>query len=173
MSITLNGMTGITTPASTVGGSAVLTTASTIATSALPAGSVLQVVTGNSLTTVSTTSTSFQNTSATLAITPQFSNSHIIGYVTGFALKNDESTTEIQFRMVRGSTDLNGGNVGNFSMGNSVADALYIPMTVHFQDSPSTTNATTYTLQIRSGGAGTTTAIFYRKQYITLMEIAG
>ena len=78
MSITLNGTTGITTPASTVGGSAVLTTASTIATSALPAGSVLQVVTGNSLTTVSTTSTSFQNTSATLAITPQFSNSHIL-----------------------------------------------------------------------------------------------
>jgi len=43
MSITLNGTTGITTPASTVGGSAVLTTASTIAASALPAGSVLQV----------------------------------------------------------------------------------------------------------------------------------
>ena len=138
----------------------------------MPAGSVLQVVTGNSVTTVSTTSVDWQNTSATLVITPQFSNSHIIGYVTGFALKGGESTAEIQFRIVRGSTDLNGGNLGVFSLGNGVTTAVYIPMTVHFQDSPSTTNATTYTLQLRSNN-GTTTAIFYRKQYITLMEIAG
>ena len=62
MAITLNGTTGITTPASTVGGSAVLTTASTVATSALPAGSVLQVKQITSASIVSTTNSSFTDT---------------------------------------------------------------------------------------------------------------
>ena len=56
MTITLNGTTGITTPASTVGGSAVLTTASSLAsanlTGALPAidGSALTDLTSANLT---------------------------------------------------------------------------------------------------------------------------
>jgi hypothetical protein len=66
MAITLNGTTGITTPASTVGGSAVLTAASSLAAanltgalpaSAMPSGSVLQVkyATWGTATTITTT----------------------------------------------------------------------------------------------------------------------
>ena len=138
----------------------------------LPTGSVIQVVTGTSTTSVSTTSTSFVDTSLVLAITPKFSNSIIIGYITGFSLKDEASAAEIQYRVLRGSTDLNIDGSKLYSQGNSDSKALFIPMTIHFQDSPSTTNATTYKLQMKSSD-GNCAGVFYRKQYITLMEIAG
>ena len=84
MAITLDGTTGITTPASTVGGSAVLTTASSLAaanltgsvpSSAMPAGSVLQVVSSVFTTTFAHSNTSFTDVGHSVSITPKSASS--------------------------------------------------------------------------------------------------
>ena len=142
-------------------------------TTTLPTGSVLQVVTMNTLTTHSGTSVSWANTNSLLAITPTSTSSKIVGYVTGFGLKGNQSGYEIQYRIAKDGTSL-APEAANmvWSFGHTGSLELYAPLTFHFNDSPSTTSAITYSLQIRSTNSSTT-ASWYRKQSVTLMEIQG
>ena len=87
MAITLNGTTGITTPDLTsvadieANGSAVLTSASTIATSAMPAGSIIQVQGSIKIDTATIAVTSTANTPVTgvsVDITPRSTASKIL-----------------------------------------------------------------------------------------------
>ena len=136
----------------------------------LPAGSVLQVVTMSTTASYIGTTVSFTNTNSTLAITPTSTSSKIVGLITGFALKGNENSYETQLQIVKDGTALTPAS--HFSIGVSGNTELFLPVTLHFNDSPATTSEITYTLQMRSTNASTGHR-WYRKQDVTLMEIAG
>ena len=136
----------------------------------VPTGSVLQVVTMNTVTTFSGSSTTFANTNSLLAITPTSTSSKIVGYITGFGLKGAENQFEVQYRIAKNGATL--APASDWSLGSSGSNELYVPITFHFSDSPSTTSATTYSLQMRCTNSSTSGS-WYRKQTVTLMEVAG
>jgi len=164
MSITLNGTTGITTPASTVGGSAVLTTASTIAASAMPAGSVLQVVQAKKTDTFSTTSQAWVDvTGLSVSITPASATNKIL---VSFSV-NWSSNEHSDLKLVRDSTDIAIGDpAGSRTEATShiyrgFANGIYDTPTTSMMwlDSPATTSSTTYKIQIASPAAPYSTYI--------------
>ncbi len=147
----------------------VLTSASSIASSQLPAGSVLQVITAN-VTGNSTSSTTFVDSGLTASITPFFSTSRIFIIVSGICRNTSQRGS---FALVRNSTTL-------FSLQEANGTGAQVPYTFNFLDSPATTSSTTYKLQIAVAAGGGTFAIndagavpVGNINYITLMEIAG
>jgi len=137
-------------------------------------------------TSLSTSSTSHVTTGLSVTITPKFSNSIIIGWLTYNFWFSGGSTADYSVATVyRGSTNL-------ASLSNSVASTpangaqdmqwnnSQNPMagynsSVHFdfKDAPATTSATTYTLYCRTYG-GATMSVNYANQLATIsvMEIA-
>ena len=142
-----------------------------IATTDLPTGSILQTVTTNDMTTATYTSTdsSAPKTVISLAITPTASSSKVLifGFISIGGLYSSHSGIYdyIGVRLKRGSTvigettDLStlttahGGDAsGGRPMHSTATDAGYSasrPCSVpfHYVDSPSTTSATTYNIQ--------------------------
>ena len=125
-----------------------------IAYSAMPTGSVLQVV-----QTVKGDDTNFESTSftdisgVTVNITPKFSTSKVLVQVTITGELADDSHTT-HFRLMRGSTAIGVGDSagsrtqGSFSIDSYGAGSLAIvTASFHYLDSPSTTSETTYKLQ--------------------------
>jgi hypothetical protein len=158
----------------------ILTGSSAITTSQLPAGSVLQVVEGKLSTSFSTTSTSPVDTGLSAAITPTSSSNKILCFVTLNGLRADNTTYNIYLYLNRNgtlldsvsqassfftyfaSTQLNGriGTVSNMIL-----------------DTPSTTSALTYKVQIASEFGTSTSFINNQNSMLTvstlvLMEIA-
>jgi hypothetical protein len=167
MTITLNGTTGITTPASTVGGSAVLTTASTIAASALPAGSVLQVVQGKYSTQTSLTGTTTTATGLTATITPISATSKILITVFMPAF-NASAAANASFYLYK-----NGGNLRQLAYYQGGSSTVATPYTAVYLDSPATTSATTYAIYATTAAGATMIWAFGNLDCnITLMEIA-
>jgi hypothetical protein len=145
----------------------------------LPTGSVLQVVQGTYSTQATTTNTAMQDTGLTATITPQYATSKIL--VT--AMNNVASTnsagvyTSSYFQTVRGASTVLAYT--RFQIGNSLAggtNAITVGNITHtYLDSPATTSATTYKMQMASNEATitTTSAINGNTATIILMEIAG
>lgn len=137
-------------------------------------GTVLQVVQVATTTTTSTTSTSFVDTGMTATITPKSSSSKIL-VTADFGVGAGNSSNGAVTALVRGSTVLCYRGDAYSGAGNSYgADAWF-----HL-DSPATTSATTYKVQLLSQGSSTT--CYVNPEYsgftsptahITLMEIAG
>ena len=185
MTITIDGATGITTPDLTsaapmdVGGSAVLTTASslasanltgTVASGRMPAGSLLQVVSFETATTTNTSSSSFVASLITVSITPSSATSKILvtASTTGYAPVN-YSVLYTFFR--NNSVELSGS--ANGYGGHWIAGQRgVIPMKLTHLDSPNTTSATSYTVYFRGDGATVDTPD-NGVATITAMEIAG
>ncbi len=130
----------------------------------MPAGAVLQVVeqegNGSSSqgygTSTNYSSTSFVNVDqAALTITPKFATSKILLLLSNHVYVTAHTTNEwrgARFRIQRGSTDI-------LTDGNAYGEAFYLVgdsdryMTHQAKmvyDSPNTTSATTYTLQVSS-----------------------
>jgi hypothetical protein len=156
----------------------VLTVDSSTATGlkwATPAGGgkVLQVVQQLYTTSTSSSSTTFADSGITLSITPSSSSSKVLVIVTiGGCLKSaGNANSALNFRTLRGSTTLiDSGEIGYNNASQDVAIGSYA---VSYLDSPNTTSATTYKVQLKNsvsassvsfnnGGSGST---------ITLMEI--
>jgi hypothetical protein len=155
----------------------------------LPAGSVLQVVHGNLPTTVVMSgSTSWTDVSGLLAtITPSSTTSKILIIASITLAKAGHAHA----RMVRGSTPVgngtgSGSREGVFAYGNNSGGVNSTRVDSYsYLDSPSTTSATTYKIQINNtndSGAcyvnrtqGDTNAVYGSRgvSSITLMEIAG
>ena len=154
MAITLDGTTGITTPDLTsaapmdVGGSAVLTTASTIATSALPAGSVIQVVHSTYSTLAQGTAGAEVFTGISASITPTSASSKILIIYQGSI---DTSGTKSNFSIIvnlrRGtstsSTLLSTQRNGHYH-GTTINAAMTSTQGFNYLDSPATTSSVTY-----------------------------
>ena len=119
---------------------------------------VLQVVTTTKTDFFTTTSGSLVDiTNFNVSITPSSSSSKIL--VLANWLCGVSTDTLIGFTLFRGSTAINQSTGGstNFSNINYSASANYVMnQSLNFLDSPATTSATTYKLQM-STGAGTAT----------------
>ena len=162
MTFIVDGTNGLTFPNSTVQASA---------------GQVLQVVNATYTPLTGTSSSTFSDTGLTATITPKFSTSKILIFVTHAGSRKNTNITTLATRLLRGSTvinyiDDNGGSTGTTTTNSFGATGG------SFLDSPATTSATTYKTQFASNA---NTALVYINDYsannatstITLMEIAG
>ena len=189
MSIVLVGSTSgsCTLQEQAVAGTTVLTlptTSGTVAlTSQIPSsvGKVLQVVSTTKTDTFSTSSTSYTDlTGLSVSITPTSATSKVLVFYT----VNGKQTTTPSMRLVRNSTAIciadawggNQGTAGTFQGGPDVNQTVQIAG--NFLDSPATTSATTYKVQVITD-SGT---VYYNRSpsdffarytsTITVMEIA-
>ena len=145
--------------------------------SALPAGSVLQVVSTTKTDIFSTSSTSFVDvTGLSVSVTPSSTNSKILVLV---SVKIGGVTPLVQ--LVRNSTVLaNNTDIANpsFGMASTSYPAQPHDMSLIYLDSPNNTSATTYNVQMK--GADTVyvnrrgnDSSYGGSSSITIMEIAG
>ena len=168
--------TGATpTTAVTIDASQNVTFVKAINKSALPTGSVLQVVQGTLTTTVSTSSSSFVTTGLTASITPLSSSNKILIIVngTGDTLVLGQ---QIVSTIYRSSTNL-ASSTNAFTNNYGQSSRVIANMGMSYLDSPSTTSSTTYTAYFASETGGTVTfnqspSIGTSVATITLMEIA-
>jgi len=114
-------------------------------------GKVLQVLTDAATSAVSTTagSSTYVDTGLSQAITPASTGSKILCMASLFHIRKT-GDVNLNFRLVRGSTTIL-NNIGNYDTGDS--QQLTEVTNFVFLDSPSTTDATTYKVQIASGNA--------------------
>ena len=163
----------------------VLTSASSVARTQLPVGSVLQVVSTIKTDAFSTTSTSFVDvTGLSLSITPTSSSSKILILVSTWLGVASSSRTGV--RLVRDSTAIGfGSGAGTYNVSGYNADWASGAgdnlgcTSISFLDSPATTSATTYKIQqfTTTGTAYTNRRgndnTFVTASTITALEIAG
>ena len=155
----------------------------------LPSGSILQVVSTIKTDTFSaTTSTYVDVTGLSVSITPTNSSNKVLVLVD---LNWAASALDINTcRLLRDSTVIGAGDAsgsrgtGFAGMRTASADNI-VTNSISFLDSPSTTSATTYKIQIKSGGSPNTVLVnrtstdtnsfaFPRVvSSITVMEVAG
>jgi len=152
----------------------------TVAAARLPTGSVLQVVQTVKLTSFSSSSSSYVDvTGLTATITPSSASSKVLVTVSLAAGAGSVMT----LNLLRGATSLlNPTTMQTFSGSavffNAGADST-IPISFTCLDSPATTSATVYKIQIKTN-AGTmyignrvSAADMEQVSTVTLMEIAG
>jgi hypothetical protein len=167
-SIVISGDTSgaITVAAPAVAGTNTITmpaTTGTMLTTGSPqSGGVIQVVQAVKTDTFSTASTSFVDvTGFTATITPKFSTSKILVCISGSA-SHAASNYAILLNLVRGSTSIALGDARGSSTqclwgsSNSSGAGYADPINTMYLDSPATTSATTYKIQMKmeSGGTG-------------------
>lgn len=170
----------LTTPALGTPSALVLTNATGLAASAMPVGSVLQVVQTVKLTSFSTTSTSYVDvTGLTATITPRSASSKVLVTVSLAAGASSVAT----LNLLRGATSLLNPTTMQTYSGSAVFFAAGIDATIPISftclDSPATTSATVYKIQTKAN-AGTiyignrvSAADMEQVSTVTLMEIQG
>jgi len=172
----------VTLAAPAVSGTTTLTlptTSGTVLTNGIntnfPAGSVLQVVQSIYGTQVLSTSATYADTGLTATITPSSTSNKILVLVTADGVYATGGASTIStFQIVKNGSSLyefgNGGNAGATSL-----TIVTGSCSVNYLDSPSTTSALTYKLQIKNKYATGTVGVstFDGKQSITLIEVKG
>jgi hypothetical protein len=176
----------LTTPNLGTPSTLVLTNATSLPASALPAGSILQVLSTAKTDTFSTTSTTFTDvTGMSVSITPRSTSSKILIMIDAQIANSGADATMV--KVLRGSTDIFIGDAAGSRprvsssksfTGNGVEAAPII-----YLDSPATTSATTYKLQMRlasgtaylnrSGSDMDNSAHPRTASSITVMEVQG
>ena len=149
-------------------------------------GTTLQTVSLTSQSSNSTTSTSFVQIGDTLSITPKFATSKIL-ITMYYVMRHVGNTYSVAAAIGRGTTSNNLANIqgivrhpGFNSYTSSTSHTNQHQLTIVYLDSPATTNATTYKVQV--GGDGTASTIYVNRYYagnsyhgistLTLMEVA-
>ena len=156
------------------------------AVTALPSGvggKVLQVVQTFKANSFSSTSTSFTDvTGLSVSITPSSLSNKILVLCT----VPMSGTVDTIIQLVRGSTVIGSGTSATITNGfaqtsatNSVFPNSAVPMCINFLDSPATTSATTYKIQVKLHSAGDvfvnlrqSNDAFGGSSTLTVMEIA-
>jgi hypothetical protein len=146
-----------------------ITGSQAIPKSTLPTGCVLQVVSANTQTSTSSSSTSFVATNLTATITPTSSTSKIFIIVAGGVIRAG-SGNQIYMTIYRGGTNLGNANRGLSQM-NGNASNDYTPG-LSYYDSPATTSATTYTVYVATSSSTVGFELDTVPCTMTLMEIA-
>lgn len=156
----------------------------------MPAGAVLQVVSTEKTDQFTTTSTSFVDvTGMSATITPSSTSSKILVLFNVGLIGNSTIGQFAYLKLVRDSTDISIGDTAGSRIRVSAGvggDQNYenSPASIQILDSPSTTSAVTYKIQMKTQTTGTAkfnsrgddgnTASYGRTSAsITLMEIAG
>jgi glutamine amidotransferase PdxT len=150
---------------------------SSVASAALPVGSVLQVVNATTTTQVSSSTNTYVDTTLTATITPKFATSKILILVSqnGVQKNNGNAINMVDIIIVR-----NGAGILPQAMAATLGEtgtALQNSVTAScsFLDSPATTSALTYKTQFAS--RNNTASVFVQwanvsTSFITLLEIA-
>ena len=151
-----------------------------IVSSALPAGSILQVVSTTKTDTFSTTSTSFTDvTGLSASITPSSTSSKILVLVDISRAGNTSSSYDIRFNLLRNATIIGVDGSSTATSGIYANDGTAsLAASLSFSDSPATTSTTTYKIQAQvTGGTGfinrNASGTNSYSSTITLMEVAG
>jgi hypothetical protein len=141
--------------------------------SAMPAGSVIQVVMGITSTYAITSSTSYVDAGLSATITPSSASSKILALVNVPDTHNNGSASLLYLNLVRGSTQI----IEFVKHGDHIATGTSIVTyggSTSYLDSPNTTSATTYKVQFKVGNGGLQSLFLnYGTGTIVLMEIAG
>jgi hypothetical protein len=169
LSVANTAITGLIQAAQIGSANATLVTSGTLPAAALPAGSVLQVVSATTGTTTSTTSTSFVTTALTASITPRSASNKIYISISGCGYS--PLNEQIYFTIYRASTNLAGAN--GFTNQWFAGQRGIMPVSICYLDSPSTTSSTAYTVYIRTISATSSDFPNNGTASINLMEIAG
>jgi hypothetical protein len=171
-------ITGLIEAAQIGSANATLVTSGTLPKARLPAGAVLQVVQVTTSNLTTTTTASFADASGlTATITPSSATSKILVLCDISVYIQADNSTHGGVQIVRGSTAVYTDTLAyRFSVNANVALGSHIAF--NYLDSPSTTSATTYKIQIQRT---TSTGISYgfsvnaggaNISSITLLEIA-
>jgi hypothetical protein len=149
---------------------------SAITSAGLPSGSIIQVQKGILTTQVGDTSLTAQtwtDTGLSVTITPTSSSNDIMLSMTASGLVNDSHYSGI--RLLRGTTEIQ-----TYWTYNITTEWTPCYPSIHFIDSPSTTSATTYKVQMYTYNGGSYFRLNYngdntgtRHVVLSAMEIAG
>lgn len=158
---------------------------STVASSSLPSGTVLQAKSVSHKTEYDITSTSGEDIGLSISITPTSATSEFL--LTGSIGINGSSGNYCGIKLFRGSTEIGGGS-GKTHNGykiyypvadNNTENASFSSLAINFLDDPDTASSITYKVQaFVSGGTG---GVNHRNSsddtnitsQFTVMEIAG
>ena len=144
-----------------------------VATSSLPAGSVIQAVTFTYSTQESTSSTSFVASSVTASITPSSSSNKVLVMVSGTQTTSGNASHNVATIYRGSSTKLGDRNYG-ISYASTSGGSAHSGISMNVLDSPSTTSATSYTMYFKETAAHSQTLQNGgAKSTIVLLEIAG
>jgi hypothetical protein len=154
-------------------------------------GSVLQVATSTLSTDFSTTSISYVDTGLSVSVTPTSSSSRFL-LLANMSMTGGAGGVVMFYQFVRNSTAVGiGTQVGASNaatgavyndpgVGSGNQNSLFMYTNANYIDSPSTTSAVTYKIQVRNNTDGTAVYLNRRNDnYITaistltVMEIAG
>lgn len=119
---------------------------------------VLQVVSTTKTDKFTTSSTSYVDvTSLTVSITPSSSSSKVLVLFSGNG-SGATGAAAVHLRMMRGATAINVGDAAGSrtqaTTGGVSDSAEFFSMASVFLDSPATTSATAYSIQVRTNGTG-------------------
>jgi hypothetical protein len=126
---------------------------------ALGGGAILQLVSVSKTDTFSMSSTTYADiTGLTATITPTSATSKILVQVVMSANANQDATTAL-FKLFRGSTEIGLGDAAGSRLRSAfprigTSSANNINVVADFLDSPATTSATTYKVQMRTEVGG-------------------
>lgn len=156
-----------------------IATAAAIATTKIGAGAVLQVVYGETATTVNMSSTTLTDTGLSASITPSSASNKILVLVNqnGVRKGSNNANNDVKIIILRNSTQIASPSV--FALYTGTAIELYgATISASYLDSPNTTSSITYKTQFSNpdggGSAGTvTTQIGSALSNIVLLEIKG
>jgi hypothetical protein len=137
------------------------------------AGQVLQVVSATFSTETNVSSSTYVDSGLTVSITPKFSTSRILVSVNLCGCLKDTGNTGLDSRLVRNSTTLIVISRGAAETGNTTKNDIG-SVSTNYLDSPATTSATTYKIQIASTSNVAQARICQNgaTSTITVMEIA-
>jgi hypothetical protein len=181
----INSFAGVTTvPTPTTGDSstkaattAFTSAAITAAIAAIPpsTGRIVQAITSQYTTTVSTSSSSLVSTGHFATITPTSTSSKILVLQSGTMAQTADNapTANSMLTIFRNGTNLAGSNgiMGNVNVG--YYGSIYGSIAVSLLDAPATTAATTYTVYYRNSNSSSTYNYGFGSQLanLTLLEI--
>ena len=175
MALVLDGTTGIVSANIADGTISANDLASgAITSAALPAGSVLQIVSNTSYVLSNSTTSTRQDTGLFLSITPTSATSKILVTVHCNGTGKSGGTGYQAFWLMRDAVDLTtfAGEIG-YTGGNGATNST-ASASVTYLDSPATTSTITYKIQMSNPGNSGTVGIgkSSSQSSITLMEIA-
>jgi hypothetical protein len=135
----------------------------------------LQVVNATYSTLTASSSNTFADTGVTASITPTLATSKVLVFVnmTGIIKTDQNSGPQLVTNLVRGATQLVADFAGSAGF-NNVAQHNYVgSVSLTYLDSPATTSATTYKVQMKNPGASAQVQVQGNSatSSITLMEI--
>jgi len=141
-------------------------------TASLPSGSVLQVVQASNSTSFVTSSASFVDTPLTATITPTSTSSKILVMWTIQVLL-DGTNKGIGTKLLSGSTGVYQSGSSYDVYSGAASNASRKRPSWSYLDSPSTTSAVTYKVQVQAYGGAVTIHDTNSASQIILMEIQG